>query len=127
MALISCKECGKEVSSTAKACPNCGASIQNQTNNIIRIKIGQHPISPGYPVVIKNAVTKEKIAEGKSGGVIEFKSQWQIMITFHSAIGPAMLTATVSPANGGKYEAVWGQGIFMPRITSCSKIDNIVS
>lgn len=126
MALIKCKECGKEVSNTAKACPNCGASIQNLTNDIIRIKIGQHPTAPGYPVVIKNAVTKAIITEGKSGGVIEFKSQSSVAITFHSAIGPAMLTARVSPENGGKYEAVWGQGFFMPKITSCSKIDNIV-
>lgn len=27
MALIKCKECGKEVSSLAKNCPNCGAPI----------------------------------------------------------------------------------------------------
>lgn len=27
MALIKCPECGKDVSSTAKACPNCGAPI----------------------------------------------------------------------------------------------------
>jgi len=27
MALIKCPECGKEVSDTAKACPNCGAPI----------------------------------------------------------------------------------------------------
>lgn len=28
MALIKCKECGKEISDTAKACPNCGAKIK---------------------------------------------------------------------------------------------------
>ena len=27
MALIKCPECGKDVSSIAKACPNCGAPI----------------------------------------------------------------------------------------------------
>ena len=27
MALIKCPECGRDVSSTAKACPNCGAPI----------------------------------------------------------------------------------------------------
>jgi uncharacterized membrane protein YvbJ len=27
MALIKCKECGKEVSSEAKNCPNCGYPI----------------------------------------------------------------------------------------------------
>ena len=27
MALITCKECGSEVSTTAKACPKCGAKV----------------------------------------------------------------------------------------------------
>ncbi|MBS3955849.1 MAG: zinc ribbon domain-containing protein [Methylomicrobium sp.] len=27
MALIKCKECGNDVSNTAKACPNCGAKV----------------------------------------------------------------------------------------------------
>ena len=28
MALINCPECGKDVSDTAKTCPNCGYSVQ---------------------------------------------------------------------------------------------------
>ncbi len=37
MALINCKECGKEISTQAKVCPNCGAKtqraiIQKKTN-----------------------------------------------------------------------------------------------
>ncbi len=31
MALIKCKECGKEISNTAISCPNCGA--KNKNNN----------------------------------------------------------------------------------------------
>jgi len=31
MALIQCKECGKEISDTAVSCPNCGA--KNKNNN----------------------------------------------------------------------------------------------
>jgi len=27
MAMTACRECGKEISTTAKACPNCGASV----------------------------------------------------------------------------------------------------
>jgi hypothetical protein len=27
MALVACKECGNEVSTTAKACPKCGAKV----------------------------------------------------------------------------------------------------
>ena len=29
MALIKCPECGKEISDTAKSCPNCGYMIHN--------------------------------------------------------------------------------------------------
>lgn len=32
MALIKCKECGAKVSTTAKACPQCGASAPKQTS-----------------------------------------------------------------------------------------------
>ena len=43
MALIKCSECGKEVSSQAKVCPNCGKKIngsgQNIINSIINDKI----------------------------------------------------------------------------------------
>lgn len=43
MALIKCKECGKEVSSTAKVCPHCGkkdpavAELSEKTMGIIWI------------------------------------------------------------------------------------------
>ena len=29
MAMIKCKECGKEISDTAKACVNCGAPLKS--------------------------------------------------------------------------------------------------
>ncbi len=39
MALIKCKECGRDVSSLATNCPNCGAPvIAEDTNGIIHIK-----------------------------------------------------------------------------------------
>lgn len=31
MALIKCPECGKEISSNASACPNCGNPVQKKT------------------------------------------------------------------------------------------------
>lgn len=34
MALIKCHECGKEVSSLATACPNCGCPIKNENNKL---------------------------------------------------------------------------------------------
>ncbi|EPA9110277.1 zinc-ribbon domain-containing protein [Serratia liquefaciens] len=33
MALISCKECGKDVSDTVKACPNCGFRLKKEIGN----------------------------------------------------------------------------------------------
>lgn len=33
MALINCKECGKEISDQASACPNCGAPVIGQKRN----------------------------------------------------------------------------------------------
>jgi RNA polymerase subunit RPABC4/transcription elongation factor Spt4 len=34
MALIKCKECGHEVSTTANACPNCGAPVYRSVTAI---------------------------------------------------------------------------------------------
>lgn len=35
MALITCKECGTEVSSTAKTCPKCGARVAPKSNVLL--------------------------------------------------------------------------------------------
>lgn len=34
MALIKCKECGKEISDTIKKCIHCGAKINKNTSNM---------------------------------------------------------------------------------------------
>ncbi len=38
MALVKCPECGKEVSDTAYACPNCGYSVKVHFDNLKRKK-----------------------------------------------------------------------------------------
>lgn len=40
MALVNCKECSKEVSSEAKACPNCGAKPPKPTSRLSVLLIG---------------------------------------------------------------------------------------
>ena len=35
MSLIKCEECGKEISSKASACPNCGNPIEKETKKVI--------------------------------------------------------------------------------------------
>ncbi|MBS1170021.1 MAG: hypothetical protein H6R01_939 [Burkholderiaceae bacterium] len=37
MALVACKECGKEVSTEAKSCPNCGAKPPKKPSMIVRV------------------------------------------------------------------------------------------
>lgn len=127
MALITCPECGKQVSNMSKSCPNCGFPISLETNDIIRIKIDNDPQCPGYQVRIYNANTKQLISEVRSGSVAEIKSSVDLKIYFAGMTGIPMLTTTVSPKNGGKYRASWGPGLFSSRIVSCSRVDVIDS
>lgn len=53
MALITCPECGKEISDTAKACPNCGFLLeQNQ-----KLKIRRTPLSKRKSQIILGVVS----------------------------------------------------------------------
>ena len=36
MALIKCPECGKEISDTAKSCPNCGYSLKVKNAKLLK-------------------------------------------------------------------------------------------
>lgn len=40
MALIKCSECNHDVSTAAKACPNCGAKVKALTSKIIKVMAG---------------------------------------------------------------------------------------
>jgi len=125
MAMIKCPECGREVSSLAKTCPNCGFSIADATNDVIRIFIQQHPTVLGMHVKIKEYETGKLLAEIPSGTVAEIKTAKAIKIGFYGMTRIAMCVATVSPQNGGKYKATWGTGFFAPSINACVKVDII--
>ena len=43
MALIQCKECGKEYSSNAKACPKCGNPTEEEKEETIDVNIKNGP------------------------------------------------------------------------------------
>ena len=124
MALILCPECGKEVSSRSKVCPNCGYPIAEETNDIIRIKIEQTPdiTTRGREVKIKDAYGN-LLAKVRAGNVAEIQTDKEISITFYTGI-VSRGTARVSPKNGGKYKASWNYGIGFQTIT-CSRVDVI--
>ncbi len=49
MALISCPECGKEISDAARACPHCGYAIREvPANQVRRTPLTEKPPSRGY-------------------------------------------------------------------------------
>lgn len=127
MAIIQCPECGKEVSNSAKNCPNCGYPISESVNDLIRIKIEQCPTVKGQYVTIKEFLTGKKLCSVPSGSIAEIKSDKPITIGFYGLTNVPMWIETVSPANGGRYKASWGAGIFTARISSCSKVDVIDS
>ena len=73
MALIKCPECGREVSSRAQACPQCGCPIAAaKTSGPVAIRISKN---------IQNAIVKicvidssgNCLGEAKMGGVIRFE------------------------------------------------------
>lgn len=51
MALITCPECGKEISASATTCPNCGHPMK-QINKAQPVKGNQQPKKKSHPVLI---------------------------------------------------------------------------
>lgn len=125
MALITCPECGKQVSNSASSCPNCGYPIAANCSTKIRIKIDSDPQSPAYPISIYNADTGQFLKSVPSGSVAELESDKPIRIYFAGMSGIPMLTETVEP--GKKYHATWGTWLFSTKITACHEVDMIDS
>ena len=124
MAIIKCPECNHDVSSSAIACPYCGFAVKEETNDIIQIKIDPHPHGIPFYVKIKEVGTKKLLAEVEAGKIAEIKAATEIRISFCSGItGFPMHNTKVSPKNGGKYCAKWGEGMFRPSIEFCDKVD----
>ena len=126
MALVTCPECGKQVSDSAAACPNCGFAVAKANNDTIRIAIGKHPTTgAGYPVKVWSYGGQKVLAEGRSGGVITLKSKTPIQVHVGSSY-MASFACTLSPENGGNYRAEFGPGLFAPRMRSVDPVDSII-
>jgi DNA-directed RNA polymerase subunit RPC12/RpoP len=61
MALIACRECGKEISDQAPACPHCGAPQLSKKTNKYDVPPGGKP-APVLPILIAGAVIVAAIA-----------------------------------------------------------------
>ena len=97
MSLVKCKECGKEISDTAKLCPNCGVQIKQKYNKRIKIIISVIILIVisiiGYREYQKQGLKKlllkdwERIETGDSGSIYTLEldfSETSIDYNFHS-------------------------------------------
>lgn len=92
MALVKCKECGKEISSNAKICPNCG--YKNDVKTCPECgKIVKHTdtVCPdcGYPLQKKNAQSiindnLDKITGARSKNYVTFKDLFKNTFAKHT-------------------------------------------
>ena len=95
MALIKCKECGKEISSSAKTCPHCGIKVENLNCPECGKKLkGDETNCPdcGYPIAkknnsnINNIITEnlDKITGAKSKSYVTFKDLFKNTFQKHT-------------------------------------------
>lgn len=132
MALITCPECGKEVSDSAVACPNCGLGIAALKDcNIVQVKISlcDNNTYSDSPIVIFKASNHLTYARVSRGGIAKFEIKEDTVIGFNYDFDykkrkqPA-LTKLVSP--GKKYQMFWGRNsdfLKIPKFGSCQEVE----
>lgn len=68
MALITCPDCGKEVSDRAAACPQCGAPMHTESKVVVYGYTQQFAVNPGVKVFWQGKL----IGTAKRGDVLSF-------------------------------------------------------
>ena len=66
MALIKCSECGKEISDTAKSCPNCGYTIHNKKSFLHFLNDGTNCIISIVINIVLSIIGITMFSKGKS-------------------------------------------------------------
>ena len=114
MALVKCPECGKEVSSNAAVCPNCGTPIKGA--NVIRVQFPKTGTILNCFVYDSNGKT---LAKCNVGEIASFESETpiDIKVKMKGFFGSANITAKP----GGRYavSTKWWGGI------SIREVDNL--
>ena len=100
MALISCPECGKKVSSSAKVCPDCGYPIA-QCSSKVKIKIAEGLLGT---VKVWDANAKCVLATCKCGEIVEIDIKRETLISFSWGLGKMQPNLNTLMKPGEKYE-----------------------
>lgn len=130
MALITCPECGKQVSDSAISCPNCGYGIAAlKDRNIVKIKISlcSNTSCAKDPIRIVDPMnTKHVYAEVRQGEIATFEIKKDIEVGFSPSWSFGIkFRRIVSP--GKKYQLIWGGNSFLagsPTISGCPEVDS---
>lgn len=85
MALISCPECGKDVSDKAPTCPNCGVPILRESKVVVYGYTQQFAINPKVRVYW----TGRPVGSVKKGDSISFDIDADGEVSFKSSIRSA--------------------------------------
>ncbi|MBQ2064576.1 MAG: zinc-ribbon domain-containing protein [Paludibacteraceae bacterium] len=113
MALVKCPECGKEVSSNAATCPNCGTPIKGA--NVIRVQFPKTDTILGCYVYDSKGNT---LAKCNVGEIASFESAQpiNIKVKMKGFFGSAEITAKP----GGRYavSTKWFGGISIKEVDS---------
>ena len=119
MAIIKCKECGKDVSDKASVCPNCGCPINvSEYDDVVKIKVslmrGTVVFNTRQKVDI--LINNNIIWQGYAGEIAELKinEPTEITVKYHTnaAYLGGRCIGTVDPSKNKKYKITTYQGLF---------------
>ena len=125
MAIIQCPECGKEVSSMAKNCPNCGCPIKvATTSNIVTIRMAmiKGTVVFGAKQKVDITVGSKIVWQGHSGEIAELTidKPTEIQVKYHTnaAYFGGRCSGMVDPKKYKKYSVTPHQGaLFKTNLT----------
>lgn len=113
MALVKCPDCGREVSSNAKACPQCGCPIiELRTDGPVRIKLTSQLAGT---VKILNMENDDLLWSGKPGSVASFRvsAPTRIGFTWGISLGGISKEHIFTVEANRKYEFTWQKGFYL--------------
>lgn len=130
MALIKCPECGKEISSMAKACPNCGCPVaEMKSGGTVKIKMPN--INLGIIGIFSSrratveTINGKVLWEGQHGQTAVFKIQEPLYVTIDLGIWANDFRGKIEPRK--KYNCIQDTGIHLNATYRLSEVDVIDS
>lgn len=129
MALIKCPECGKEVSSKAQVCINCGYPLSEiPTSGVVRIKMPNNIVEGWAGLFSSRRATVlnakgETLWEGQHGENANFTIEEPTQITIQLGGWANDVEGTVHPKK--KYALVQDMGIHMLATFRLTEVDVI--